>query len=63
MDSRRQTNKLVLLVEDDSDIREIFTVFLEEAGFTVVQATDGAQAWRLIGKYAARCGFDRSLYA
>lgn len=36
--------KLVLLVEDEALIREVIALELEDAGFEVVQAADGAEA-------------------
>ncbi len=38
---------LVLLVDDDKDILEVYKIKLEQAGFRVVTALDGAEAIRL----------------
>lgn len=38
---------LVLLVDDDKDILEVYKLKLEQAGFRVVTASDGSQAIRL----------------
>lgn len=39
--------KTVLLVDDDRDNRTIYTVLLEHVGYTVLQATNGADGVRL----------------
>jgi CheY-like chemotaxis protein len=39
---------VVLLVEDNTDIREVFAAFLEESGFAVVHAADGDTALSLL---------------
>jgi DNA-binding NtrC family response regulator len=38
----------VLVVEDDTDMRECIAALLEDAGHHVVQAADGAQGWTLL---------------
>ncbi len=38
----------ILLVEDDDDIRVAMTLFLEGAGYHVVEAKDGAEGLRLL---------------
>ncbi len=43
----RSRHPLVLLVEDHLDTQELYAEFLNAAGFHVVQATDGAEAFRL----------------
>jgi CheY-like chemotaxis protein len=40
--------ELVMLVEDDEDLRENLAFFLEEAGFTVAPAEDGAEALAML---------------
>ena len=40
--------KLILLVEDQSDIRDVFAFILAEAGYEVLQAGDGEEALSLI---------------
>jgi len=35
----------VLVVEDDADLRELWVVVLRDAGYEVVEARDGAQAF------------------
>jgi len=42
-----QNGKLVLLVEDQPEIREITTLLLQQYGFTVISAASGAEAIRL----------------
>ncbi len=37
----------VLLVEDDADVRALFSGFLRQAGFTVIEAADGRDALEL----------------
>ncbi len=41
------TNK-ILVAEDDPDIQEILKLYLENAGFTVIRAENGADAYKLI---------------
>ena len=41
---------LVLIVDDDNDIREILGEVLTEAGYEVMGAKDGAEALRLLGE-------------
>lgn len=38
----------VLLVDDDPSIREVLAELLEDEGYTVARATDGADALRLL---------------
>lgn len=38
------TNPRALIVDDDADIRETLSYALEDAGFSVVKAADGAEA-------------------
>jgi CheY-like chemotaxis protein len=38
----------LMLVEDNTDIREVFAAFLEQSGFQVIQAADGDAALRLL---------------
>lgn len=38
----------ILAVDDDRLMRQILTEFLEEAGYDIVTANDGAQAWDLL---------------
>lgn len=40
--------KLILLVEDNSDIREVFAMCLQETGYEVMQAADGREALALM---------------
>ncbi len=42
------TGKTILLVEDEAAIREMVSLALERAGFTVWQAEDGSEAERLL---------------
>jgi len=41
-----RTGALILIVDDDEDIREILKVFLEADGHRVNVATDGRDAWK-----------------
>ncbi len=41
----------VLLVDDDKNIRDLYTMALEAVGFTVLQATDGGEAVALALKH------------
>jgi CheY-like chemotaxis protein len=40
--------RTILVVEDDRDVREIATVVLEEAGYRVLEAESGDDAYRLL---------------
>ncbi|MCY1142858.1 response regulator [Actinoplanes sp. Pm04-4] len=42
------TSDLILVAEDDSDIRELLTVTLESAGYRAVGAKDGHTAARIL---------------
>jgi len=44
----RQNNELVLVVDDDEDIRELLRVVLEADGYRVKVAVDGLDAWEQI---------------
>jgi two-component system phosphate regulon response regulator PhoB len=41
-----RTKPLILIVDDDEDIREILKIFLEADGHHVQLAADGCDAWR-----------------
>ncbi|HEU5474918.1 MAG TPA: response regulator transcription factor [Actinophytocola sp.] len=43
----------VLVVEDDTEIRELLRRYLERAGFAVVSTASGAQALDLLGRHVA----------
>ncbi len=43
-ESRSKVRPLVLLVDDDDDVRDALTSFLEEEGFAVVAARNGFEA-------------------
>jgi two-component system, response regulator, stage 0 sporulation protein F len=38
----------VLVADDDARIRMVFRIKLEEKGFTVMEASDGAEAWKML---------------
>lgn len=40
----------VLLVEDDPGMRDVIGALLERAGFRVIAAKDGAEAWDLLAR-------------
>lgn len=40
-------NKLILIVEDDSDIRSNIRIYLDSVGFSCLEASDGAGALEL----------------
>ena len=44
----RMTTDLILVADDDSDIRDLLTVTLESAGFRAVTAKDGHTAARIL---------------
>lgn len=46
-----RASRLVLLVEDHSELRKIYRYALEQAGFSVVEAGDGAEALSLVEQY------------
>jgi DNA-binding response OmpR family regulator len=41
------TRPVILAADDDEDILELVAFRLERSGYTVVQARDGEEAWRL----------------
>ncbi|MBI2818257.1 MAG: response regulator [Acidobacteria bacterium] len=41
---RQNTEKLILIVDDSKDIRDVYGHFLKEEGFRVASATDGQEA-------------------
>ncbi len=43
----------VLLVEDDPEVRSLFTRFLRDAGYTVREAADGQEALEIFERHAA----------
>ncbi len=43
----------ILLAEDDEMVRELTEVFLERAGYTVLTAADGEEAWHLFEEHAS----------
>ena len=43
--------QLILVVDDDDNIRELLDIYLRKEGFTVVQAADGSQALSLAEKH------------
>ncbi len=42
----------VLIVEDEEELRHLFSILLEMEGFTVLQANDGSQGLDLLQKHA-----------
>ncbi len=47
-----RTTGLVLLVEDEELVREVFQMMLEECGFTVIAAADGASGVEAFRRHA-----------
>ncbi len=45
----------ILVVEDDDDIREALTAYLEAAGYTVIEAKDGGEALRMLRSTTRVC--------
>lgn len=43
--------KLILLVDDDTTIREFVSLVLQDEGFSVLTAAHGQEALRLVGKH------------
>jgi PAS domain S-box-containing protein len=41
----------ILLAEDEQDVREVAREFLESGGYTVIEARDGAEAIKVVGKH------------
>jgi CheY-like chemotaxis protein len=50
-------NGLILLVEDDDDLREVEVGILERAGFRVVSAREGGEALELVAREMPRVIF------
>lgn len=48
MDQDKTTRPVILLVDDDQDVRETFAEILEDDGFEVRVAADGRQAMTLL---------------
>jgi DNA-binding response OmpR family regulator len=48
------TRANILVVEDDRDIRESVTEVLQERGYSVLEAGDGAQALRVLSEAAPK---------
>jgi CheY-like chemotaxis protein len=46
----------ILLVDDDSDVREVAAAMLDEAGYEVVEAGSGAAALECLDREGARIG-------
>jgi DNA-binding response OmpR family regulator len=46
----------VLVVEDDPEMRALMTVALHSSGYEVTEASDGAEALRLLGRVDGREG-------
>ncbi|MCB5190954.1 response regulator [Methylobacillus arboreus] len=40
----------ILVVDDDHEIRELLTDYLRDSGFTVSEAANGREMWRLVNK-------------
>lgn len=47
-------NRLVLLVEDNADVRELTALYLRDAGHRVLEASNGREALDIVGELAAR---------
>src|SRR5258706_10998257 len=43
-----ETAKTILVIEDDRDVRELALTVLEEAGYRVLEAASGDDAYRLL---------------
>lgn len=43
------SNKLILLVDDSNSVRQSVGLVLEQAGFSVIQASDGVEAQKKNG--------------
>lgn len=48
MKMEREKRPVVLVADDDARIRMVFKLKLEDAGFAVVEAANGDEAWKLI---------------
>ena len=42
MEEENKTQKKILIVEDDEDLRELYLEILRDSGFSVLEAVDGA---------------------
>jgi CheY-like chemotaxis protein len=45
------TAPVILVVDDDPEVRPLAAMILKEAGFAVLEAADGAQACRLLDRH------------
>src|SRR5262245_36556305 len=46
---------VVMIVEDDADVRSVISAILEDAGYDVLGAANGREALRMLDGGAARC--------
>ncbi len=47
----RNADATILFVEDESDIRDLVAAFLREAGYCVLAAAQGEEAWQLFDRH------------
>jgi two-component system OmpR family response regulator len=45
---KNHSTSRILVVDDNSDIRDLITFILSDAGYQAVSATDGESAWELL---------------
>jgi hypothetical protein len=50
-------SETILLVEDETGVRELASDFLKSAGYTVLEATEGADAIGIIAEHKAKFSF------
>ncbi len=55
MFSGRESEGLVLVVDDEPDVRKVVRITLEKAGYDVLEAEDGKKAIAEIKKTKTRC--------
>jgi CheY-like chemotaxis protein len=48
-------NGPILVVDDDDDVREVMTMALENSGYKVINAADGAQCLEILGRVPRPC--------
>ena len=57
-----EQSRKILIADDDSSVREILRMMLEEDGYEVLEAVDGQEAWEKLNAQGADMGiFDLNM--